>query len=72
MIKYNIMENLYDWLFHYNFYKEEWSAFKRDDIYVYFSGGDSDKILKSKNQKDLIDFIIDSKGNVNKMKKLLK
>lgn len=44
------MKNLYDYLFHYNPYTDEWSAFKREDSNKYFNGEiPEENILKSKN-----------------------
>ena len=31
-------KNLYNWLFHYNFHKEEWTAFHREDHFAYWNG----------------------------------
>lgn len=52
------MENLYDWLFHYNIYEELWYAFKREDVVRHFNGElKTDEFLKSKNITDLIKYI---------------
>lgn len=57
------MENLYDWLFHYNPYEELWSAFKRENKEKYFNGQlRSDELCKAKSIDVLIEFIAKKKG----------
>lgn len=52
------MDNLYDWLFHYNIYEELWYAFKREDVVRHFNGElKSDEFHKSKDIVDIIKFI---------------
>lgn len=31
------IKNLYNWLFHYNYHREEWTAFHRDDYSAYWN-----------------------------------
>jgi len=68
--KENTMENLYDWLFHYNHYTNVWNAFKRDDLNKYFNG-ELSEILSSKKHSTLVDIIERTNGDKNKIKKLL-
>lgn len=52
------MENLYDYLFHYNPYKKAWFAFRREDKEAYFNGElPESKLLKSKDIKTLVGYI---------------
>lgn len=52
------MDNLYDWYFHFNHYTGYWNAVKRDKTTEYMNGTlKPDDILKSKNIKDLINYI---------------
>lgn len=62
---------LYDWLFHYNHYTKIWTAFKREDINKYFNG-ELENALSSKKHNTLVDIIIKTDGDENKIKKLLK
>ena len=55
-------EALYDWLFHYNPYKEVWSAFKREDKEKYFNGElDESKYHRSSKVTTLVEFITKTK-----------
>lgn len=58
------MENLYDYLLHFNSYTGYWNAFKREDSVDYFNGkleNQTEKeLIKSKNVNDIIKWI--SKG----------
>ena len=60
------MENLYDWLFHYNPFNKTWSAFKRDNINNYFNGV-LDDVLTSKSKKTLQNIIIKFDGDIVKI-----
>jgi hypothetical protein len=68
--KENTMENLYDWLFHYNPYTKVWNAFRRDDSSQYFNG-ELENVLSSKNYNTLIDIIHKTGGDAKKIKKLI-
>jgi len=57
------MEELHNWLFHYNPYTKSWAAFKRDDLVAYFNG-DMLKVIKSKSQKTLEELIIQYDGDI--------
>jgi len=58
------VDNLYDWLFHYNHYEELWSAFRREDKEKYFNGElKSNQFHRAKNVDTLIEFIAKSKTN---------
>lgn len=54
------MENLYDYLFHYNHIQELWFVFKREDKEKYFNG-DLKDCLKSKNILNLIEILTTKK-----------
>ena len=52
------LDNLYDYLFHYNSFESTWYAFKRDDKEKYFNGElDKNNLLKSKEIKTLLEVI---------------
>jgi hypothetical protein len=48
-----------DWLFHFNPYKREWSAFKREYSNDYFNGVDipEGSILRSSDMKIILHYI---------------
>lgn len=62
---------LQDWLFHYNPYKKEWCAFKRDQLNDYFNGTLKDAII-SKKHRILVSTIIETNGNIDKINLLLR
>ncbi len=52
------LDNLYDYLFHYNSFESTWYAFKRDDKEKYFNGElNKNNLLKSKEIKTLLEVI---------------
>jgi hypothetical protein len=63
------MEELYNWLFHYNPYKKHWSVFKREDIDGYFNGT-LKNVLKSEKYETLVELITITGGDPVKIKKL--
>ena len=49
------LNNLYNWLFHYNIYKEEWTAFHREDHNAYWNGEKpKHRMYRNKSFTDLI------------------
>ena len=38
-------KEMYNWLFHYNFYKQEWTAFHRDDVNAYWNGSTPEHVM---------------------------
>lgn len=52
----NNMAVLYDYIFHYNHFTEEWNAFKREDSQKYFNG-ELVNPLRSPSIKDLITYL---------------
>lgn len=63
------MEELHNWLFHYNPYTEAWAAFRRDDLVAYFNG-DMTNVLKSKSQKTLEGLITYHNGDIKKINEI--
>ena len=51
------MENLYDYLLHYNHFDKLWSAIPRDQHNAYWSNRKVEGVIKSKNIKTLIELI---------------
>lgn len=55
------MDNLYDYLLHFNIYTKKWNAFKREKVVDYFNGSldkkeiisDSDQLVVIKKIKKL-------------------
>jgi len=70
MIKNNNMDELHNWLFHYNPYTESWNAFKRDHATEYFNG-EHKNVIKSKAQKTLESLIISHGGDIKKINKFV-
>jgi len=66
----NSMEELYDWLFHYNHYSQSWHAFKREHLVEYFNG-DMTNVLKSKSQKTLEGLITYHNGDIKKINEIV-
>jgi len=68
MINNKNMEELHDWLFHYNPYTKLWSAFRRHQMTDYFNGKLIAKdVLRSKYQKTLEELIVYHQGDVVKI-----
>ena len=51
------MNNLYDYIFHYNHYTELWNAIPRDLYTKYWDNDDLNEVLKSKNVDTLVEMI---------------
>lgn len=64
------MEELHNWLFHYNPYTKIWSAFKREDLVAYFNGENS-KALQATKHSVLVELITLTGGDEKKIKGLL-
>jgi trehalose utilization protein len=57
-------ETLYEWVFHYNHFTNQWAAYHRDDHKAYFNAEKSAyPIFKHKNIKVLIKHLVKSNGN---------
>lgn len=51
-------DNLYDYYFHFNIYKDEWNAVKRTQANEYLNGTlDEEEVLKNTNINNLIKYI---------------
>ena len=61
------MNNLYQWLFHFNPYKETWFAFKREDYVKFFNGDSSVKTVASKNINTLVELVEKTDGDLSKI-----
>lgn len=68
------MENykslLYDWLFHYNPYKNAWAAIPREDYEEYRNNSSLESVLYSKDVNTLIEILYEIKGNKALVKQL--
>jgi hypothetical protein len=65
------MEELHNWLFHYNPYQKHWVAFKREESSSYFNG-ELKNTLSSTDFKTLVEILSKTSGDEKKIKKLLK
>lgn len=59
-------EILYDWLFHYNPYKQIWTAFKREEHNAYFSKPNIG--ISSSSVNTLIEIIEKTGGNTETLR----
>jgi hypothetical protein len=62
------MENLYDYLLHYNHYDGLWSAIPREKVNEYWNNRNTEGVLKSKDIKTLIELITRGKEFIKKIK----
>lgn len=60
-----------DWVFHYNVFDDTWGAAKRENQQALFNDRNSDKVLKSKDIKVLIELIGKTNGDRQKINKLV-
>lgn len=67
----NMKNNLYGWLFHYNYLTKTWAAFKREDVANYFNGNLED-VLTSKKHSTLVEIITKTNGDKDLIRKMLK
>lgn len=67
----NKMEELHNWLFHYNPYTKNWAVFKREQSSDYFNGKLTN-VLVSKKHSTLVDIIVKTSGDEKMIAKLLK
>jgi hypothetical protein len=63
--------SLYDWVFRYNSYTNNWCATNRDNYNLLFSNTNSDKILKSSSIETLIEIINKIDGDITKIESIL-
>lgn len=62
------MENLYDYVFHYNSFKKTWNAIPRDRYNEYWSNKKVENVISSKKIETLIELIIKGKDFINSIK----
>lgn len=63
----NLGTHMYNWLFHYNIYTEQWEATERS--HSFFSGRDN--IITSSSLSTLVDIVNKTNGEKSKISKLL-
>lgn len=63
------MNNLYNWVFHFNPYQNRWFAVKRENYGQLFSGGPD--VLKSNEISTLVSIIKRTDGDKAKINKML-
>ena len=64
------MEELHNWLFHYNPYTKLWAVFRREQSADYFNGK-LKNILTSSKHSTLVSLITKSGGDPDKIQKLI-
>lgn len=68
------MENykslLYNWVFHYNPYKNAWAAIPRDQYDKYRNNSSLESVLYSKDINTLIEILYEIRGNKENIKLL--
>ena len=62
------MEELQQYVFHYNPFKNTWNAIPRDKYVDYWNGYDGKEIIKSSNIKTLIELIGKGEEFIKKIK----
>ena len=62
------LENLYDYVFHYNIYNGLWSAIPRDKYNDYWSKKKVDGVISSKSIDTLIELVTKGKDFIKKIK----
>jgi hypothetical protein len=65
------MNNLHDWIFHYNVYTSKWEAAKRDNYTDLFSSR-KENILRSSRIETLVEIIRKTNGEKKKINQLVK
>lgn len=64
------MDNLQEWVFHYNIYTKKWEAVKRDNYNDLFCDQTSPHIIRSSRILTLVDIISKTDGDLDQIKKL--
>ena len=62
---------MYDWVFHFNPYSEEWSAIPKKLYYEYWNNKKHPDILRSKKVTTLLEILYKAKGDVDEIQKLV-
>lgn len=59
------MEELFDYIFHFNHYRNCWNCFRREDSVDYFNGNleGTDKLMRSEDINTIIKYITTIKDN---------
>jgi hypothetical protein len=67
-LKRNNMEELYDYVFHYNPYTGIWNAIPREDYTEYWNNSSLSSVIKSKNLNTLIELVTRGEGFIKTIK----
>ena len=65
------IDNLHNFIFHYNSITKNWEVVNRDDYHLLFSDNNNNKVLKSKSFDTLRELIIRTNGDQDKINELL-
>jgi hypothetical protein len=65
-------EYLHNWIFHFNPFKGVWYAIPRDSYLEYWKNANDSKILKSSEISTILEILHKVKGDVSKIKSMLK
>ena len=66
----NYKEMLYDWLFHFNPYKDAWAAIPRDLYNQYCNDNSVEGVIYSSKLETLMSILFQIKGNKNNLNQL--
>jgi hypothetical protein len=62
---------LYDWVFHYNPYSENWAAIPRETYVEYFQNYNHPSIIRSSSINTLLELLYKSKGDRTIIEKIV-
>lgn len=65
------MDKLHDWVFNYNSYTNKWNTAKREHYNDLFSNSQSNNVLSASDINVLMDLIIKTNGEPDKINKLI-
>lgn len=65
------MNELFDWVFHYNPYTQKWNATKREHATELFNGNNG-HVISSSSVDTLVELIIKGQGDFDKINELVK
>jgi hypothetical protein len=63
---------LYDWMFHYNHYTNQWAAIPRDMYKQYWDKYDLPGVIRSSKIETLLELLHKSKGNIDLLNEIVK
>ena len=61
----NLGTHIYDWIFHYNIYRDLWEAARRENYTQLFSGGTD--VIRSTSLLTLVEIVSRTDGDTSKL-----